>query len=95
MDVLYIGRGRVTAYRRGDHGAGRKVVTEGGVFWVFEHPPNFQGKFDTQKHLLLLFLNTNCPLDWRVDIDFGQGFTSDPTGGAYSAPPGPLLMWRG
>jgi len=30
-----------------------KAVTR-GVFWVFEHPPKFQGKIKTHKNRLLL-----------------------------------------
>jgi len=28
-------------------------------------------------------------------FDFGWGFTPDPTGGAYSVPPGPLAVFYG
>ena len=28
-------------------------------------------------------------------IDFGWGYAPDPTGGAYSAPPGPLAGFKG
>jgi len=30
-----------------------------------------------------------------IKIDFGSGSTPDPTGGAYSAPPDPLAVFKG
>jgi len=37
-----------------DCGARSKAVTRGGVFWVFEHPPKFQGKIRHTKTVLVL-----------------------------------------